>query len=246
MSIQIPSTTPGAAAQRCQNPKCTNLNSVTKRCSQCRQAMYCGQTCQQADWRQHKIVCTSRPVEVSPSSMNLNSLFKPELIPIISQHKTTIERLFSPLDLDRTLNIALAAHINKFSVDTLCLLIQYPDAALSLFSDPWGIHTDANKLPPENLELVLQFPKEAKKLSSKIDFMVEPLIDLHPKKLEFLLRSKASSTSTEELLTQPEDPTINQLSIEKLTSLLNHRDNLEPLTTQTRNLTLDEHPLFPA
>lgn len=53
--IQIPS--------KCFNPAC-GKDDATKKCGRCRQAIYCGQECQEADWNKHQVTCKStKPTE---------------------------------------------------------------------------------------------------------------------------------------------------------------------------------------
>jgi hypothetical protein len=44
-------------AVRCENPTCSATQVPLLRCGQCKQAQYCGRSCQRSDWKRHREEC---------------------------------------------------------------------------------------------------------------------------------------------------------------------------------------------
>ncbi|KDQ60346.1 hypothetical protein JAAARDRAFT_32735 [Jaapia argillacea MUCL 33604] len=69
----------------CENPSCPNQASevVLQRCSGCSSSVYCSQTCQAAEWPNHKKICKLLPpAHLKGFSLNVTRMNRncPELI----------------------------------------------------------------------------------------------------------------------------------------------------------------------
>jgi hypothetical protein len=51
--------TPTSKCSWSECPNNTGNENILKRCSRCREALYCNQTCQAGDWLKHKVICKS-------------------------------------------------------------------------------------------------------------------------------------------------------------------------------------------
>ncbi len=98
MSVSL--NTPSTSLNGCWNLNCTNLATNAKnKCSNCRSAMYCGQACQKADWKSHKIICMSAKAKTDASKEQfprLPTVNLADLLKTLDISQESISSLSSP------------------------------------------------------------------------------------------------------------------------------------------------------
>ncbi|KAJ5919621.1 hypothetical protein N7454_009456 [Penicillium verhagenii] len=135
-------------ATKCR--KCGTISSnetPLKRCSRCHSAYYCSQDCQKADWKTHKMACTSKPETQARASTSTSA--RPDRNQTATNSTNALDvdiaKPFHQIHAKKCLHGRSETDVYKLLVDSYRLRVEY-DAKFGGIFDEDGIYGKSKDL----------------------------------------------------------------------------------------------------